>query len=335
MTRLSGQVTLSDSPVQGVPVAVIDTNNSEDPTNWSIVATDVTDANGDWQVTGLSQNAVERYHALVQYDDGSQLYNVESLPYLSTDAYLTAPVQTWEWDGPTATISTPGIPDSVVLQYYATTWNSGDTTWVDDTGTADITVNGGPTDGTLSDGADAISTDGTDDSGELPLPAQFEGIDLNEFSIEVAGQYSHSNENIVFGLRNQPSGQFIHMFANRNENNNAEAGNFHILIRDQDGNGVIASPDTNPNINDGNRHDISIIINDASASDASIIIDGTDVSVAYGDTQNADNFGTWDRPLRVWARDLDGSVGSYMEMDMGAMRWHDKAITSQTISDYS
>jgi len=118
MTRLSGQVTLSESPVQGVPVAVIDTNNSEDPTNWSIVATDVTDANGDWQVTGLSQNAVERYHALVQYDDGSQLYNVESLPYLSTDAYLSASVQTWEWDGPTATISTPDlIPDSAIHRW--------------------------------------------------------------------------------------------------------------------------------------------------------------------------------------------------------------------------
>jgi hypothetical protein len=150
MSRLSGQVTLQDAGVQNVPVAIIDTNGSEDPTQWSIVATDTTDANGNWSVSGLATNAVERYHALVQYDDGAQLYNVESLPYLSTDAYLSAPVESWSWDQPTAAISTPSaIPDTGLLhRYNAPDINASDgsdvSTWGDTEGTDDLSDNGSP-----------------------------------------------------------------------------------------------------------------------------------------------------------------------------------------------
>jgi len=212
MTRLSGQVTLSDSPIQGVPVAVIDTNNSEDPTNWSIVATDVTDANGDWQVTGLSPNAVERYHALVQYDDGGQLYNVESLPYLSTDAYLSAPVQTWEWDGPTATISAAtAIPDSGMFQSPIYQWSVTQLSGVNDGDIIDFPeVLGGLSDATAvndpvyrSDqgGYPAVEYGGSNDGHDWSPDSQFP-TGTEPFSVAVTMWLQGSDEETMYNVGN-------------------------------------------------------------------------------------------------------------------------------------
>jgi len=237
-------------------------------------------------------------------------------------------------DGDTVFTALPDIPASAVLQYSATTFNQGDPTWQDDTGTADITLNGGPTDATLSDGSDAIGTDGIDDNGELTLPSQFEGAGLEQFSIEIATQFSHTNENIFFGIRSEPNGQFIHLFANRDENNNRDTGNIQFLLSDQNANRMIVAPQTNPNLNDGNRHDITISVDDATTSSVSMIIDGSSVAVTNGESGNPSNFGSFPRPLRIWARDLDGSVGSFIQNEMGAMRWHDQSLSQQTISDY-
>jgi len=256
--------------------------------------------------------------------------------------------ETWDtWQNPqsqTETVVDNGsiklewseIPDSAVLQYYADTWSSGDATWTDDLGNADISLNGGPSEGTLSDGSEAISTDGTDDRGELTLPAEFEGSSLNEFSIEVALQYSHSDETNWFGLRQGSTSQWIQVYANRDYTNASDAGNFYFTLKDNSDNTIWVGPSSNPNINDGNRHDVSIIINDSTVPDVSIIIDGSSVSVSYDSSRqdSLSDFGTWDRPLQIWARDLDGPIGNYFAAEMGAMRWHDSAISEQTINYY-
>lgn len=118
MAELSGQVTDAGTSVSGAQVFVVDTNGSTNPADWTVAGGDTTDANGDWSVTGLVADATERYHAVVQYEDGGGFYNAESLPYLST----------------------PGIPDSGDLhaRYDATelSLNDGDpvSTWGDATG---------------------------------------------------------------------------------------------------------------------------------------------------------------------------------------------------------
>jgi len=153
MTTLSGKVTLQGSSVQGVPVAVIDTNNSNDPSNWSLAGTDVTDVNGDWEVTGLASGATERYHALVQYDDGSQFYNVESLPYLSTAGIA--------------------IPDSAIARYTFDDADTSGTTAIDIWNGNDATINGATTGvagvSDTYDSGEAYSLDGTDDYIDTPV----------------------------------------------------------------------------------------------------------------------------------------------------------------------
>ena len=228
------------------------------------------------------------------------------------------------------------IPDSVVLQYYATTWSAGETIFQDDLNNADISLNGGPAEGTLSDGSDAISTDGTNDRGELTLPTEFEGGGLQSFSVELALQYSHTNETNWFGLRQGTQSQWLQVYANRDYTNASDPGNFYLTMQDNSNNSIFVGPSTNPNINDGNRHDISLVINDTTVPDVSIIIDGSSVAVSYesGNQDAMSDFGTWARPLQIWARDLDGSIDNYFQSNFGAMRWHDSAITNQTISDY-
>lgn len=105
MTTLSGTVTLSGSAQSGVPVLVIDTDNSSDPSQWTIVETATTDSNGDWSVSGLAEDADERYHAIAQYDDGTQ-YNALSKPYLSTPSAIpdSGDLQArYDWTGASGT----------------------------------------------------------------------------------------------------------------------------------------------------------------------------------------------------------------------------------------
>jgi hypothetical protein len=141
MTELSGTVTLSGSAQANVPVLVVDTNNSSDPSNWTIAATATTDSNGDWSVSGLVEGATERYHAIVQYDDGTQ-YNALSKPYLSTPS---------------------AIPDSAIAQ-----WNFEDdsdtTTATDSINGYDGAINGASYTSTSKVGSLALSGDGQDDN---------------------------------------------------------------------------------------------------------------------------------------------------------------------------
>lgn len=181
MSRLSGQATVGGSPQANVPIAIIDTNGSSDPSQWSIVATTTTDANGDWEVTGLATNAVERYHAVAQYDDGAQLYNVESLPYLSTDAYLAAPTAEWSYQTPPATIAN-AIPDSVVNRWPVDE-GSGSTVG-DAEGSNDLSGSGGIAWETQSDaiGGYEIYLDGTDD--------ELDGAIIPEIDVGVAFSFA-------------------------------------------------------------------------------------------------------------------------------------------------
>jgi len=116
MTRLSGRVPETGTAIEGATVAIIDTQGVEDPTQWSIVANATTDANGEWSVSGLAAAATERYHAVAQYDGGTEFVNFESLPYLSTPADVFAPETALTVGTPTPTMSVgSAIPDPVVI----------------------------------------------------------------------------------------------------------------------------------------------------------------------------------------------------------------------------
>lgn len=142
MTRLSGRVPETGTAIQGATVAIIDTQGVEDPSQWSVVAQDTTDANGEWSVSGLVSATTERYHAVAQYDSGAEFVNFESLPYLSTPADVFAPESQLNINTPTPTVEVAStIPDSVVSQYLFED-DSDTTTAIDGFGNTNLTVSG-------------------------------------------------------------------------------------------------------------------------------------------------------------------------------------------------
>jgi len=142
MTRLSGRVPETGTAISGATVAIIDTQGNEDPTTWSVVASATTDANGEWSVSGLSASAVERYHAVAQYDSGTEFVNFESLPYLSTPADAFAPRTAVNMNTPTASVSVgSAIPDSGGTHQWNHDEASG-STLNDSIGSLDGTING-------------------------------------------------------------------------------------------------------------------------------------------------------------------------------------------------
>jgi hypothetical protein len=229
------------------------------------------------------------------------------------------------------------IPSSVVVQNYATTWSQGDSTWVDDAtsdGSQDMSLTGDPQATTLSDGAESVKADGTDDYGTIPIPPELEGGDLNQFSIEFTIEHSSTNTEVAIGCRNSDTNQKLLIFLNSDETLSSDPGTFQFRLDDDNSNKLRLAPSTNPNLDDGNRHDVSIIVNDASANDVDIIIDGSSQSLNFDVTQSPSSFTTWDTDLGVFVRNTSGTVDNYADIKLGAIRLHGSAINSQTISDY-
>lgn len=231
------------------------------------------------------------------------------------------------------------LADSIVLQYFATTWSQGDATWPDDNGIQDMSVNGDPQATTLSDGSDGIAWDGVDDWGQITFPSSLEGASLEQSAVEFSLQWSHSNTiEVLMGANNDTSSstQLVTIELNRDQAFNTAAGNFYARILDQDGNGVHFAPSSNPGLNDGGRHDISIIFDDLTQPTVSVIIDGSSVSLSFNGQDPADNLGTWAQDVGVAARNGDGGSATdrYAEVNIGAIRWHDEAISGQTIDSY-
>lgn len=226
--------------------------------------------------------------------------------------------------------------NGVVLQYFGTEFEELSNVWPDDTGTQDMDISGGPIETALSDSSQAVGFDGVDDVGETTAPPNLEGASLQSFSVEFAFQTTSeaTDQPTLTGSNNDTDDQSLLVQINRDEGFSFESGNFIFRLQDAAGSSVRCSPSANPNINDGTRHDLSIIINDASANDVEIVLDGSNLDLAFGATESPSNFGTWEQPIATSAFQFAGSLQQYLECDIGAIRWHDEAIQEQTISDY-
>ena len=332
--RLAGQLVDGGDPVADEPVYVVDTGPA-DESNWSIVATDRSAADGSWSVTVPNADA-ERYHAVAQFEDGETLKNALSKPFLTSQPFVQANAVSVGFDVLSPAVSVgSAIPDSVVLQYFATSWEQGDGVWTDDNGVENIDIIGSPQDSTLSDGKESLDFNGVDDYGEFTLPGEFTENSLTEFSIEFSIQYTtDSTDMSIFGLRNDDGDQFIEFLTNRDGNRNTDTGNLMFNLRDDSGDRVQLSFDGSQSLNDGTRKDISVIVEDSTTNDVRLILNGEERDVFFGNSESPSNFTTWDHDMPICARNLSGSVGNYFDVDVGAVRWHDEAITNQTIGDY-
>ena len=222
------------------------------------------------------------------------------------------------------------IPDSLVLQYAATNVSGGDTTWSDDNEVADMTLTGGETDTTVDD-VEALGFDGTDDHGNIDLPSDFEGDGLNEFTVEFSISTTTSDNGRVFEQRNNDENQDLGFIMNSGPTG---TGGFLWVFDDDNGDRFRFGPDSDPNLNDGERHDISIIIEDAVNHEATVIIDESEIGIDVTDSDSPNSFTTWDNEMGIAARNDGGSMNNHLEVDVLAMRWYSEAIEDQTINKY-
>jgi hypothetical protein len=224
-----------------------------------------------------------------------------------------------------------------VLQYTGSIYSDGSTTWTDDNNVADMTLTGDENASTLSDGVASVKFNGTDDHGLITLPQSLEGSSLNAHTFEIAIQTTTTENFIqICGGRNTDSNQEFAVWFNLDGAGNSNGGHTAVDIRDDTG--VLwrfgTDSQTSPNLNDGNRHDITYRINDAGNNSADIIIDGNSVSLETSSANSLTNFTSWDVDFAVGASNGGGSIGSYAAVNIGAIRWHDQATTEQTIDQY-
>ena len=226
------------------------------------------------------------------------------------------------------------IPDGLGLQYSATTWSENDSEWQDDTDTSNMSNMSSFSEATLSDGSDAIEGDGVDDHGLIPLPDDFEGDSLKEFAIEFCVQYDDDTGSAwhVLGFSDEDSGQWIQATLNQ-DNFDDSAGNLTFRLEDTNGNVLQASPESNPNLDDGQRHDVSIIVSDSTNSNMSIVIDGNDQNLNFNDQGDPFEFTVWSDDLPTWARRRP-DIEQNAPIKIGAFRFWTEDPSEQTINEY-
>ena len=169
--RLAGQLVDGGDPVSDEPVFVVDTG-PDDESNWSIVATDRSAADGSWSVTVPNADA-ERYHAVAQFEKSGTLKNALSKPFLTSQPFAQPGLVTVGFDVlPPSTIGSV-VPDSGGTHQWNTDEAEG-TTLTDAIGELDGTINGATWTSGEGAGDVYLSYDGTDDYTDLGADSRTE-----------------------------------------------------------------------------------------------------------------------------------------------------------------
>jgi len=314
--NIEGTVTdTQGNPLEDATIYVfVEQNTEPDGTQFTGVKTS-TDSNGDFVLKDhpAADGTSQEWHVAGYYQDGTGEFNALSKP--SVEASVG-----------------PAFPSSTVLQYFATSWTQGDATWDDITNTANQPLSGNPQSGTLSDGSEYVGFDGNDDYGRITLPSDLEGNSLERCSFEIAFQTTTTSTiSNIMGVAQSGMEWFVEI--NRNTSFNFDDGQIYTYLRDSDGELLGGEPSTSLNLNDGNRHDLTISY-DGPNNEISYIVDGTSYSSTYSSTDNPDNFGTWNQDIAIAADNNGGSFSRETDIDIGAIRFHNEFLTSQTISNY-
>jgi hypothetical protein len=326
MTRLSGRVPETGTAISGATVAIIDTQGTDDTTQWSIVASDTTDANGEWSVSGLEPSAVERYHAVAQFDSGVEFVNFESLPYLSTPADAFAPTTPVNVGTPTASVSV-GIPDSALTQdliawYRFEDGDARDYTNDLDAQFADTTAYDGTVDGAtfqssagvtdFENGANsgAFDFDGSNDS--ITLPSIPFGAGNSGLTMMAYERFTGSGFSGIFALNGQRN-----IFIER-----VDSSNIRFFLRDSSGNDF--SDDISVPSNQYNH-----VVLSYTPTSYDIFVNGSFITTISGYNGLKTDFGT----NLIGGVDFEAGINNEFQGRIDDVRLYNRALTASEISD--
>jgi len=291
----------------------------------------------------ISENEEELNNILSIKDSEDDKISVDNLDLQIVEKLEWKPEDegefTFEIEGNTYTVNVENIiPDGVVMQYYASNYSEGDLTWVDDNNVQYMSLTGNEKSVKLSDGSDGIKFNGVDTGGIITLPNKLEGDSLLSFSIENVIQIDNDDRARIIRINNSNDDQFMNVSLNQAVSDYPQKGNILFDFRNSsESERVQCSLSETANINDGKRHDISIIINDLSEGDIKFIIDGNErEDVVFrldawpeGDRDSVSDPDTWDSDAQIGFEDEIEN-----EVIIGAQIWYNKAIDSQNINNY-
>jgi hypothetical protein len=254
--------------------------------------------------------------------DGSEVSEIV-LPDGERASEVVAPDGSVVFEGPLA--------GGAVYQWNPATFSTGDSTWTDDLQGEVMDITGNPQSVTLANGNPGIQGDGNDDVGLADIAPELLATSFSvEWEIDQSLDLGH-----ILGVR-ESGGSAFFVSVNGDESVNEDLGNFAVSISSggaEVSDSTNISPSTNPNFDDGNTHKVTFIANDTTADDYEIIIDGSNVSVSLEATNNPSP-GQLSVDVAYFANN-DFQFGSgprlFSDSALGLTRWHDQAITRQTI----
>jgi len=255
--------------------------------------------------------------------DGSEVSEIV-LPDGSTASEVIGP------DGNVVFEAGPDIPDSVDLEYHGSSYTGGDTTWVDEINNNNMSLSGGESATTLSDGTEAVAFGGDPDGGSIPSFSTITGANLNQFTIEVPIQWSGTEIYDLLEARDGNGDFFLQLFFNVDVDFNQSAGDVFAVIEEPETTAQTRFATTGLSLNDGVRHNITVQY-DGANGDISFIVDGSVANKQSSLTDVVDLSGVSWSVLDVANNSRTGRdfVG-----DVGAVRWHGGEIVGQTINGY-
>jgi len=323
------------NPVQGVEVTlwrrVLNDTNSDgegdEITDTKLLARTQTDSNGEYEFTEndlpttytQGNSEVIYYctvHAVrVEAGSGDPLDNGRIKAYNATNEpaasdYMTA-------------YSLKGIyPQSVIHSYKESKFG---TPWEDEIGSKDMSIVGGVSQSTFSNGETSVTADGIDDYGLIPgisdIPRR-----VKEFGIAFTIQYDDSNvgtfDEYVFGVDDGGINIFGVPLG-------TDTGGVISLSLRSDGD--LLSIDTQNKYGDNNPHAVVINKTGNTASDIDIYVD--DMSTPVPDVDADDqgfNPSNYDDPgldTTVFCRNKGGNKTAFSDIDIGVLEFNSGAYT--------
>lgn len=323
MYRLSGQVTDAGTAVAGQPVVVVDTADS-DPTNWTVVGGDQTDAEGQWSVAVPTPD-VERYHAVAQFSDSGTLKNAESKPFLTGQPVVGAAAVSLDFDAKSAGTA---ISD-IVINQLTVSEGSGSTVG-DSIGSADATVNGPDwVTGTYKDNY-ALQRNG---SGQVE--------DFDATYLQTAGNIT-GPWTVIYTVENPVSTGGVHigasngggvsglLFGNKDFYGNPPTDTANLGVQEAAGDNLTVYGSTD--ITDGNKYRIAWTLNGNTLSDVSLFINGSSESLSADRDETPSGFN--DLPPFYWFADNEsGSADKSGDATIDNVVVADAVLSSSQIQD--
>jgi hypothetical protein len=323
------------NPVQGVEVtlwrrALNDSNSDgegDEITDTKLLARTQSDSNGEFEFTenDLPVTYVQgdpeviyycTVHAIrVEAGSGDPLDNGRIKTYNATNEPEAS-------DYMAAYSLEQVYPSSVIHSYVAEGFAS---PWTDNVGSKDMSIVGGVSQSTFSNGETSVTADGTDDYGTIPGISDIPGRD-KEFGIAFTIQYDDSNigtfEDYVFGVDDDATNVFGVLLG---------TGTGGVISLNLRSSGDLLTVETQNKYGDGTPHAVVINKTGNDASDIDIYVD--DMSTPTSDVDADDqgfspsNYNDPGRETTVFCRNKGGNKTAFSDIDIGVLEFNSDAYT--------